>query len=134
MGWGDTQLKVHLARLVDLELLVVHRLTTGAFGYELLWNPPTGTEAGGRFLAGLTDPATLLHTPPASGYDTPPVGVQAPIRTYDPEPVGARPALVGPWSGPGRSVVGARSQAGSQVPNEDETTPEVLRWAAGGGS
>jgi DNA primase catalytic core len=107
-GWGDTQLKVHLARLVDLELLVIHRLTSGAFGYELTWTPPTGDLAGGRFLAGLTDPATLLHTPPASGYDIPSVGPQAPPSTYDTEPVGAPGAVVGPWSGAGRSLVGAR--------------------------
>jgi hypothetical protein len=31
LGFGDTQLKVHLARLVDLELLVLHRLETGGF-------------------------------------------------------------------------------------------------------
>lgn len=107
-GWGDTQLKVHLARLVDLELLVVHRLASGAFGYELTWNPPTG-EAGGRFLAGLTDPATLLHTLPATGYDIPSVGPGEPGTTYDGEPVGALGAVVGPWSGAGRGLVGARS-------------------------
>lgn len=92
-GWGDTQLKVHLARLVDLELVIVHRLETGAFGYELLWNPTTTTsnvnsyDSGGRFLAGLTDPKTL----------------------YDPEPVGAKAPLVGAQSGLGRWVVGRRN-------------------------
>lgn len=116
-GWGDTQLKVHLARLVDLELLVVHRLTSGAFGYELTWTPPTPGEAGGRFLAGLTDPATLLGDATAAaatqeqatGYTTGPVGPKAPPSTYDTGPGGAPGALVGPWSGPGRPVVGARS-------------------------
>jgi DNA primase len=29
LGWGDTQLKIHLARLVALELLVAHRLNPG---------------------------------------------------------------------------------------------------------
>ena len=28
-GWGDTQLKVHLARLAELEYLLVHRVKTG---------------------------------------------------------------------------------------------------------
>lgn len=105
-GWGDTQLKVHLARLVDLELVMAHRLETGAFGYELLWNPSTthGYDTTGRFLAGLTDPATLLD----SNYDSGPVGPETPIYAYDDQPVGAGPPLVGPWSGPGRGVVGPR--------------------------
>jgi DNA primase len=108
-GWGDTQLKVHLARLVDLELLIAHRLETGAFGYELTWNPPatSDTDGTGRFLAGLTDPAALLD-----GHST----------TYDPESVGATPLVVGLRSGPGRGPVGPRSQ-----PSHD------LGWAAGDG-
>jgi hypothetical protein len=43
LGFGDTQLKVHLARLVDLELVVPHRLDGGGFTYELAWQPPTTT-------------------------------------------------------------------------------------------
>jgi hypothetical protein len=36
LGWGDTQLKVHLARLVALECLVAHRLNPGRrYLYEL---------------------------------------------------------------------------------------------------
>ena len=148
-GWGDTQLKVHLARLVDLELLVVHRLTSGAFGYELTWTPPT-TEAGGRFLAGLTDPATLLGDAtatadaqePATGYDTGPVGAEPTPSTYDPGPVGAPGPVVGPWSGPGRGQVGPRSQPtgdaldGSDVAGDGDVSQGrwagVARVAAGG--
>ncbi|MGH9285913.1 MAG: DNA primase, partial [Acidimicrobiales bacterium] len=38
LGWGDTQLKVHLARLVDLELGLAHRAEHGpGFVYELAW-------------------------------------------------------------------------------------------------
>lgn len=139
-GWGDTQLKVHLARLVDLELVMAHRLETGAFGYELLWKPPvamttttTGTESGydstydlsGRFLAGLTDPKTLLDD-----------RVEGQSYDYDPQPVGAEVALVGPWSGAGRGVVGPQSEARSDPESEPEDdvedAPELLRWAAGG--
>lgn len=100
-GWGDTQLKVHLARLVDLELLHVHRSESGSYGYELTWRPPTpaptsGDVAGdrgdvgqgyGRFLVGLTDPATL-YDGNRSGQNLSWSG-------------GGRP-LVGGWSGPGR--------------------------------
>ena len=57
-GLGDTQLKVHLARLVDLELVTAHRAEKGSnFVYELCWDS-AGRE-GGRFLAGLCDPNTL---------------------------------------------------------------------------
>ena len=36
-GWGDTQLRIHLARLVELEYLLVHRGGRGqSFEYELL--------------------------------------------------------------------------------------------------
>lgn len=124
-GWGDTQLKVHLARLVDLELVIVHRLETGAFGYELLWNPTSTTtnydsayDGGGRFLTGLTDPATLIE-----GRET----------TYDTEPVGANIPLVGPWSGPGRGVVGPRSDRDPDPDDVADEGPELLRWASGGG-
>ncbi|MGH9150574.1 MAG: DNA primase, partial [Acidimicrobiales bacterium] len=37
-AWGDTQLKVHLARLVELELVIVHKGGRGqSFVYELAW-------------------------------------------------------------------------------------------------
>ena len=37
-GWGDTQLKIHLRRLEDLEYLLVHRGGRGqSFVYELVF-------------------------------------------------------------------------------------------------
>ena len=91
VGWGDTQLKVHLARLLDLELLHVHRLETGAFTYELTWRGEG--QHGEPFLPGLTDPTTL-KPPTAQGYD------------------GNRSGLNGDRSGAGRPPVGARSAGG----------------------
>jgi hypothetical protein len=38
IDWGDTQLKVHLARLVELEYLVAHRSKSGGFEYELVYD------------------------------------------------------------------------------------------------
>ncbi len=131
-GWGDTQLKVHLARLADLELVVPHRLESGSYGYELTWNPPTSTstthsqhaqgssyDEGGRFLAGLTDPTTLLN----DRLDS----------TYDPQPVGAQAPLVGPWSGPGRGVVGPRSDPETEPADDVDEGVDLLRYASGGG-
>jgi DNA primase catalytic core len=90
-GWGDTQLKVHLARLVDLEHVLAHRGERGhgAWCYELLWDG-AGRD-GTPFLAGLLDPATL-------GYDSDRSG-----------PNGDR-------SGAGRGVVGPRSAGGRPDP------------------
>jgi CHC2 zinc finger/Toprim-like len=39
LPFGDTQLKVHLARLADYELVIAHRTSTGGFCYELAWQP-----------------------------------------------------------------------------------------------
>jgi len=98
-GWGDTQLKVHLARLVDLELVAAHRTDRGSFTYELTWR---GEGRGGQpFLIGLTDPVALTETIPDSdsgqtGYDT---------NRSGPEPAwsGSGRPSVGGWSAPGRA-------------------------------
>jgi hypothetical protein len=37
LHWGDTQLKIHLARLVELEYLLVHRTKTNGYEYELVY-------------------------------------------------------------------------------------------------
>ena len=138
-GWGDTQLKVHLARLVDLELVMAHRLESGAFGYELLWNPSTTTGTGhgynadGRFLTGLTDPHTLLNGHGKTTYDAQPVGIEDEKYSYNDQPVGAEVALVGPWSGPGRGVVGPRSDPDSEPADDGGDGVDLLRWASGGG-
>ncbi len=55
-GWGDTQLRVHLGRLVELELVLSHRGRQGqSFLYELLAN----TGANGPHLPGLLDAEAL---------------------------------------------------------------------------
>jgi hypothetical protein len=52
-GWGDTQLKLHLHRLEELEYLIVHRGGRGqGFVYELI-ELPEGERSEGRFLAGI---------------------------------------------------------------------------------
>jgi DNA primase catalytic core len=59
-GWGDTQLKVHLGRLAELEYLLVHRvLRGGGFEYELIYDAEG--EAGERFLMGLADLGSIDH-------------------------------------------------------------------------
>lgn len=85
--WGDTQLKLHLARLVELEYLAVHRTHTGAYEYELVYDVGEGDEAL-RF-PGLAD-------------------IDALKRAYD----ASRSGLEAAKSAPGRAVDGAQSPAG----------------------
>jgi DNA primase len=57
-GWSETQLRVHLERLTQMEYLVTHRGTRGqSFVYELLWDG-AGEDAGAR-LPGLIEVETL---------------------------------------------------------------------------
>src|SRR6202035_3969334 len=58
--WGDTQLKIHLARLVELEYLLVHRGGRGqSFEYELLFDGETNADA--PHASGLIDIDTLTR-------------------------------------------------------------------------
>jgi hypothetical protein len=63
LHWGDTQLKVHLARLTEMELLIAHRGKQGkSFSYELLYQ---GEDADGRAkLLGLIDCTSLQASSP----------------------------------------------------------------------
>ena len=57
-GWGDTQLRLHLDRLVDLEYLLVHRGGRGqSFVYELCYDGQG--QDGAPFVPGLIDIAQL---------------------------------------------------------------------------
>jgi DNA primase catalytic core len=60
-GWTDVQVKRHLAKLVDLEYVLVHRGGRGqSFVYELLYEGQG--ENGGKFVLGLIDAGTLYDT------------------------------------------------------------------------
>ena len=82
IGWGDTQLKVHLRRLVELEYVAVRRQGQGGWEYELV-HDGLG-EDGQRFLTGLLDVAELRRSGSGGQRSVP-----------------GRP-LVGPESGDGR--------------------------------
>jgi DNA primase len=92
LRWGDTQLKIHLSRLVELEYLLLHRGGRGqSFVYELLYEGQ-GKE-GERFLLGLADTETLAYDRNRSGFSD-------------------------ERSAPGRAAVGGRSAGGW----DEETT------------
>ena len=64
-GWGDTQLRVHLTRLHELEYLVAHRGMRGqSFEYELTFDGDTGAEA--PHLVGLIDAEDLAEPAPTT--------------------------------------------------------------------
>ena len=87
-GWGDTQLKVHMARLAELEYLLLHRGGRGqSFVYELLYRGEG--KDGSRFLPGLLDVTGLVE------YDGERSGFSAERSAT------GRPS-VGGWSGGGR--------------------------------
>lgn len=72
-GWSDTQLRVHLARLADLEYLLVHRGGRGqSFEYELVYDGDGTLEP---HLSGLIDIATMAssrgQTPANAGSTRP---------------------------------------------------------------
>lgn len=91
-GWGDTQLKIHLARLTELEYILAHRVTRGqGLEYELVYNGEG--DAGGRFVMGLADMAQL-DGKAALPYDAQRSGVN------------------GERSAPGRGAVGVQSAPG----------------------
>jgi hypothetical protein len=98
LHWGDTQLKLHLSRLVDLEYLAVHRRGT-TFDYELLYDG----KGDGKHLCGLLDAAELERK---DGYD----GERSGCEVNRSE---SGRAKVGPWSADGRPT---SHQAQSQRP------------------
>ena len=66
--WGDTQLKIHLTRLTELEYLLVHRSGRGqSFEYELLYDG--AAEEMGPHISGLIDVEALRQACGAQHYD-----------------------------------------------------------------
>jgi hypothetical protein len=117
--WGDTQLKLHLARLVELEYIVVHRAANNGFDYEMVYD----LAAAGDTLRfpGLTDIEALAHAydPARSGKNTPRSGPGRP--------------LVGPRSGGGRADETGQESALARLDAEtDDAGPEMHVLRANG--
>jgi len=114
-GWGDTQLKVHLGRLAELEYVLIHRVRAGqGFEYELLYD---GSGASGeRFLMGLTDPST------------------AEAHAYDEERSGSGRASGGVQTAPDRGAVTASKipEKPSEAGHCDDGAAEGAKTHVGG--
>jgi len=86
-GWGDTQLKVHLGRLADLEYVLAHRVRQGqAHEYELVYAGEG--ETGAPFLMGLRQAAAAS---PMRGYDADRSGLEEDQPGSGRPPVAPRP-------------------------------------------
>lgn len=59
LHWGDTQLKIHLGRLLELEYLLLNRRGL-THEYQLLWD---GKDTQTPYLCGLPDVENLTSTP-----------------------------------------------------------------------
>ncbi len=91
-GWGDTQLKVHLGRLAELEYVLAHRGKHGqAYCYELTYGGQG--QDGAPFLLGLLDVDTL-------------------DGNHEPNTTHTSRGTEGNFAGVGRPLVGPRSGGG----------------------
>jgi DNA primase len=131
-GWGDTQAKLHLSRLAELDYILIHRVSHGqAYDYELLYDGEG--EAGGPFVMGL---AGLNYS-----YDSSWSGGK-PERSGSGR--GSVAPVVGGQSGGGRTRKTAAegqktASAGEMLPespethNRQESTPVLSYMHNGGG-
>jgi hypothetical protein len=110
IGWGDTQLKVHMARLSEMEFLISHRGKQGqTFQYELLYQ---GEDVEGRAkLLGLIDCASLQSAATTATSR----GLDPTSRGEDAHFAAPGRGSVGGWSAPGRGGVGA-SRSSTEAP------------------
>jgi hypothetical protein len=106
--WGDTQLKIHLGRLTELEYLLIHRGGRGqSFEYELLFDSAAhGSPADGSSKSAVAHASGVPHV---SGLiDVEALRQECGAQHYDAE----RSGLEGERSGSGRGEVGPQSAGG----------------------
>jgi hypothetical protein len=123
-GWGDTQLRIHLDRLMEMEFLLAHRGKRGqTFDYELLFQ---GEDAEGRArLLGLIDCASL-QAPGATS-------TTATSRGLEPTSRGEEGHFAAhSRGGSGGFAGGSRGHQGVDGCSDDEALP--LRPASGEGN
>ena len=116
IAWGDTQLKIHLARLSEMEYLVTHRSKNNGFEYELVYEVADADDTL-RF-PGLADIEALK-----CAYDAERSGQNAAWS-------GSGRPPVGPWSGGGRRDESAQDPHAAGVSGElpdASAKPHLLR-------
>lgn len=99
VGWGDTQLWIHLGRLVEMEFLLTHRGRGKTVEYELIYQ---GEDAEGRAkLLGLIDVERVQAMTTTANIR----GASPKIRGHEAEHSGSIRPLFGPDSGGIRGAV-----------------------------
>lgn len=112
LHWGDTQLKLHLSRLAELEYVAIHRRGC-TFDYELLYDG----KAAGKHVCGLIDAATLAKTAGGDHDDGKRSG-------QDKQQSATGRGLVGGQSGAGCLT---QSEAAPGLPAESKDVPQNTR-------
>ena len=123
-GWGDTQLRVHLERLHELEYLIAHRGMRGqCYAYELAFDGDTGADA--PHLVGLIDAGDLVEHPGVTTATT-----KASSRGSAPQFAAPSRGQNGPIAAPSRVSLSVAEQALARLPADeadDEPQTSVLR-------
>jgi len=117
IAWGDTQLRLHLERLVELEYLIPRRDGAGGkFTYELAYELADGGDDKPRAqVAGLIEPAALQALVLGTSATT-----MAPkSRGSDPQVAGRLRGDSGPVAGMSRGAASADKPASIRVPSEN---------------
>jgi hypothetical protein len=118
IAWGDTQLRLHLERLVELEYLIARRDGAGGkFTYELAYElAPQGDDKPRAQVAGLITPAALqaLSNTTATAAAT-----VVKSRGSDPQVAGRLRGDSGPVAGMSRGAVSTDKPASMRVAAKD---------------
>ena len=117
IGWGDTQLKLHLARLEEHEYLIAHRLGQ-SYRYELAYGGDAADAT--RQMVGLIDAEALRS-------------VESTVTTANRSgPTAHRSGLNGERPGSGRPVVGGQSGTGrvSETPRNASAGADISSLVA----
>ncbi len=117
-GWGDTQLKIHLGRLVELEYVLTRRDPEHLQGlvYELLFDGEVTAQK--PHLSGLLDVEKLRANP---DYDPNRSGQNADRSALASDRSGSGRPPVGEWSGPGRGADSSSENAPKNRASEGKT-------------
>ena len=136
IGWGDTQLKIHLARLVEMEFVTSHRAPQGqGFVYELAYD---GNGGDAPHLSGLIDAQTLHYdgqrsgqNPAQSGAGRPLVGRQSGASRNEPLPAAPAPVRLADELPPiARKPHISKNNGASPSPSPSLSYPHLIPLAA----
>jgi hypothetical protein len=117
IAWGDTQLRLHLERLVELEYLIPRRDGAGGkFTYELAYElAQQGDDKPRAQVAGLITPAALQALATELNTATTATATVTKSRGADPEVAGRLRGDSGPVAGMSRGAASADKPASMRV-------------------